>query len=44
MKLTDYNNLDIKKQENLSSKFQSIKGNNLNFTCNVLNGNFYLEL
>ena len=43
MKLNDYNNIDIKKQDNLSSKFQSVKGNNLNFTCNVLNGNFYLD-
>ena len=43
MKLTDYNNSDIKKQDNLSSKFQSIKGDNVNFTCNVLNSNFYLD-
>ncbi|MFL2510207.1 MAG: hypothetical protein ACJ0RE_03425 [Alphaproteobacteria bacterium] len=43
MKVNDYNNLDIKKQENLSSKFQSIKGNNVNFTCNVLSGDFYLD-
>ena len=43
MKLTDYNNLDIKKQDNLSSKFQSIKGDILNFTSNVLIVNFYLD-
>ena len=43
MKLTDYNNFDIKKNDNLSSKFQSIKGDNVNFTCNILNGSFYLD-
>ena len=43
MKLIDHNNLDIKKQDNLSSKFQSIKGNNVDFTCHVLNDNFYLD-
>jgi hypothetical protein len=43
MKLIDYNNFDIKKNDNLSSKFQSIKGENVNFTCNILNGSFYLD-
>ena len=43
MEIKDYNNLDIKDQKKLSSKFQSIKGDSVDFSCNVLSDNFYLD-
>ena len=43
MKIKKLNTEDIKNNKKINSKFLTIKGENLNFSFNVLRGEFYVD-